>query len=209
MFSLQKLLGKEDKLFGLLEASAEEARTSVQSLVKLEKALKDKPLIVDEFARLRQVDKKITEEISQVVYTSFVTALDREDIEELSNVLYKIPKIVHKFTERLLISPPEVLRINFSGQIMILEQTTDVVVHLVRSLRKEDLGRIRDLNKKLQELENRADEQLVELYRDLFSGAHPPLDAIALKDLYDQLEKVIDRCNDAGKAIARIALKNS
>ena len=42
MFSLQRLLGKEDKFFGLLEASAEEARTSVQALVRLSKAL-DKP----------------------------------------------------------------------------------------------------------------------------------------------------------------------
>ena len=39
MFSLQKLLGKEDKFFTLLEASAEEARASVQALVKLSKSL--------------------------------------------------------------------------------------------------------------------------------------------------------------------------
>ena len=43
MFSLQKLLGKEDKFYGLLEASAEEARTSVQALVQISKDL-DKPV---------------------------------------------------------------------------------------------------------------------------------------------------------------------
>ena len=37
MFSLQKLLGKEDKFFTLLEKSAEQARNSVQALVKLSK----------------------------------------------------------------------------------------------------------------------------------------------------------------------------
>jgi uncharacterized protein Yka (UPF0111/DUF47 family) len=30
-----------------------------------------------------------------------------------------------------------------------------------------------------------------------------------LKDLYDLLEKVIDRCRDAGNVIAQIVLKNS
>ncbi len=43
MFSLQRLLGKEDKFFTLLEASAEEARTSVQALVKLSKRLDKAP----------------------------------------------------------------------------------------------------------------------------------------------------------------------
>ena len=42
MFSLQKLLGKEDKFFTLLEASAQEARNSVQALVKLSKSF-DQP----------------------------------------------------------------------------------------------------------------------------------------------------------------------
>ncbi|HZI31164.1 MAG TPA: pit accessory protein, partial [Candidatus Binatia bacterium] len=34
MFSLQEVFGKADKFFGLLEASAEEARASVQALIK-------------------------------------------------------------------------------------------------------------------------------------------------------------------------------
>jgi hypothetical protein len=34
MFSLQRLLGKEDKFFDLLEASAQESRMSVQALTR-------------------------------------------------------------------------------------------------------------------------------------------------------------------------------
>src|SRR5690348_3276189 len=87
MFSLQKILGGEDKVFGLLEASAQEARNSVQALVKLSKAF-DQPVAIDEFAHSRRKDKAITTEISEAVYTTFVTALEREDIEDLSNALY-------------------------------------------------------------------------------------------------------------------------
>ena len=63
MFSLQKLLGKEDKLLTLLEASAEESRTSVQALVKVSKSF-DMSLAVTEFAYTRQKDQDITREIS-------------------------------------------------------------------------------------------------------------------------------------------------
>ncbi len=209
MFSLQKLLGQEDKFFSLLEASAEEARGSVQTLVGLSKNL-DKPVGMHELAHLRRKDKRITQQISDAVYTTFITALEREDIEELSNALYKIPKTVEKFTERAMLTPHFVRGIDFSKQIDLLERATDIVLELVKSLRKGmNLEKVKDLNDRLQFLEGEADKQIMAHYKDLFSGAHEPLQVIALKDLYELLEKMIDRCRDAGNVIANIALKNS
>lgn len=209
MFSLQKLLGKEDKFFTLLEASAQEARTSVQGLVKLSKDL-DKPLALEEFSYSRRKDKEITREISAAVYTTFITALEREDIEELSNALYKIPKTVEKFCERALLAPQYVRGIDFSKQINLLEQATEIVLGLVRSLRDGmNLERVKELNDKLQFLEGEADKHMMELYKDLFSGSHPPIQVIVLKDLYELLEKIIDRCRDAGNVMSHIVLKNS
>ena len=209
MFSLQKLLGKEDKFFTLLEASAEEARASVQALVKLSKTL-DQPAAKDEFAYVRQKDKRITREIRAAVYNTFVTALEREDIEDLSNALYKIPKTIEKFSIRILAAPQHVRGIDFSTQISLLERATDIVLELVKLLRRGmDLGRVKDLNDKLQFLEGEADNHMASLYKDLFGGQHEPMQVIALKDLYELLEKVIDRCRDAGDVFAHIALKHS
>ena len=209
MFSLQRLLGKEDKFFTLLEASAEEARTSVQALVKLSKSL-DQAVAKEEFAYSRHKDREITREISAAVYSTFVTALEREDIEALSGALYKIPKTVDKFTTRILASPQHVRGIDFSKQITLLERATDIVLELVKSLRKGmDLEKVKELNDKLQFLESEADDHMMSLYKDLFGGRHEPLQVIALKDLYELLEKVIDRCRDAGNVIAHIALKHS
>ena len=209
MFSLQKLLGKEDKFFTLLEASAQEARSSVQALVKLSKDF-EKPLAMDDFAYARKKDREITSEISAAVYTTFITALEREDIEELSNALYKIPKMIDKFTTRVLLVPQHVRGVDFSKQIGMLERATDIVLELVKSLRGGmDLEKVKDLNDKLQFLESEADDHMMVLYKSLFNGKHEPLQVIALKDLYEQLEKVIDRCRDAGNVIAHIALKHS
>jgi uncharacterized protein len=209
MFSLQRLLGKEDKFFTLLEASAEEARSSVQALVKISKSL-DQAVAKEEFAYARHKDREITREISAAVYSTFVTALEREDIEALSGALYKIPKTVDKFTARILASPQHVRGIDFSKQITLLERATDIVLELVKSLRKGmNLDKVKELNDKLQFLESEADDHMMSLYKDLFGGRHEPLQVIALKDLYELLEKVIDRCRDAGNVIAHIALKHS
>ncbi len=209
MFSLQRLLGKEDMFFGLLEASAQEAHTSVQALVKLSRAL-DKPIELEEFSRSRRKDKEITATIRNAVYTTFVTAIEREDIESLCNALYRIPKTVEKFSERVLVAPQLVGGVDFSRQIDPLGQATDCVLQMVQSLRRGvDLEEIRRLNDKLQQVEGEADKAILLLYRDLFSGKYEPLKVILLKDLYELLEKVIDRCRDAGNVISQIVLKNS
>src|SRR5258705_13025659 len=134
MFSLQKLLGNEDKFFTLLEASAEEARTSVQALVKLNKA-SDRTNMLYEFVQSRRKEKQIRVQISEAVYTTFVTALEREDIENLSNALYRIPKSVEKFGERLLMTTQHVKGVDFSKQVNLLEQATDIIVAMVKILR--------------------------------------------------------------------------
>ena len=209
MFSLQRLLGKEDKFFTLLEASAQEAHNSVQALVKLSKEL-DQPVVLDDFAHSRRKDKEITREITEAVYTTSVTALEREDIEELSNALYKIPKTVEKFSQRVLLAPQHVRGVDFSTQISLLERATNTLHEMVASLRDGmDLEQIKDLNDKLQYLEGEADKQMMSLYKELFNSNRPPMQVIIVKDLYELLEKLIDRCRDAGNVISHIVLKNS
>ena len=208
MFSLKKLIGGEEVFFELLEKSAEEARESVDILVRL--LAKPEAGSLDDFALLRKKDKRITEEISERLTTTFVTPLEREDIEALSNALYKIPKTLEKFGERLLLCPDRVRKVDFSRQAGLLLKAADVVLVMVRALRSSpDLEKVKEQNDRLQYLEGEADKLMVELLRNLYAGEKDAVSVIALKDLYDLLEKVIDRCRDAGNVIFHIVLKNS
>ena len=208
MFSIQKLFGKEDKFFDLLEASAEEARASVQALVKLTEARQEGSL--EPFVESRRKDKKITEQISEELVRTFVTMLEREDIEALSNALYKVPKTVEKFAEHYILVEKRVRDVDFSRQIHHLELATDTVLAMVKKLRRvADLEEVKELNAKLQSIEGEADKLMLELLRDLFSGKHDTLVVVVLKDLYELLEKVVDRCRDAGNVVSHIVLKNS
>ncbi len=209
MFSLQKLLGKEDKFFTLLEASAEEARASVQTLVKLSGDLAG-PNPTHDLAYVRRKDKQITQEITEAVYTTFITAIEREDIQALSNALYKIPKTVEKFTERALMAPHFVQGVDFSKQIGLLQEATDILLALIKSLRNAiNLPHIKELNDKLQFLEGEADKHMLVLYKQLYSGNYDAVQVLFLKDLYELLERAIDRCRTAGNVISHICLKNS
>jgi uncharacterized protein Yka (UPF0111/DUF47 family) len=91
----------------------------------------------------------------------------------------------------------------------LLESATITLVKLVGELRKPNLGTVKELNDKLQYLEGAADNLMIDLLRGLYAGDHDAVRVIALKDLYELLEKVIDRCRDAGNVIFHIVLKNS
>jgi uncharacterized protein len=61
----------------------------------------------------------------------------------------------------------------------------------------------------LQNIEGEADNLELELLRDLYQGNYDPKHIIFLRDLYELLEKVIDRCRDAGNVILQIVLKHT
>jgi uncharacterized protein len=208
MFSLQKLLGKDDKFFDLLHASAEEGLHSVDALKRILTNPSMTPTL-DEFAASRRKDKAITNEIGELLVKTFVTALEREDIEALSNVLYKVPKTIEKFAERYILCAPRLRQIKFTVQLDMLEDAVKTVVAMLKELKKNDLGAIARHNAKLQRLEGDADKLMLEELRELYSGKHEPLTAMALKDLYELLEKVFDRCRDAGNVISHVVLKHS
>ncbi len=208
MFSIQKILGKEDKFFGLLEASAEEGRASVRALVILTQDHTGGHL--DPFVESRRRDKQIKEQISHELVKSFATALEREDIEALATALYKVPKTVEKFAEHYTLANGQVGKVDFSPQTRLLEQATDTLLVMVKKLRKvSDMEEIKELNGKLQAVEAEADKLMLELLRDLYSGRHDPLKVMVLKDLYELLEKVVERCRTAGSVVCNIMLKNS
>jgi len=207
VFSLQQLLGKGDKFYALLEASAEEAHASVQLLIKLLGASGQTAL--HDFVLSRRKEKKITEKISEELVKTFVTALEREDIEALSIALYKIPKSVEKFAERYSLASQHLQSVDFRRQAELMLKGTETVVEMVRQLRDvQHIARIKELNDRLQYVEGEADKLMVELLRDLYSGRRDPLQVIIVKDLYELMEKVIDRCRDAGNVVTQIALKN-
>lgn len=209
MFSLQKLLGKEDKFFDLLEASAEEGRASVQALIRLVK-IGSGARTLEDFVVARRKEKRIAAQISHMVATTFVTALEREDIEALSFALYRIPKTVEKVGERILIAPQFLNGVDLSKQLAMMEKSTDTLLLMLKELRRGvNVEKIYAHNEHLQAIEGEADQLVLELLRDLYSGRHEPLKAVFLKELFDLLEKVTDRCRDSGNVINQIVLKNS
>lgn len=209
MFSLQTIFGKGDKFYGLLEASAAAARESTRALVEL-LATPPAQRSLEKFKLARQREKNLAAQISQELVNTFVTALEREDIDALSMVLYKIPKIVEKFAERYTLAAERLGEVDFASRAQMLERACEVIEEMVGLLRKGmNIDTSKALNDKMQAIEAEADRLILELYRDTYARETDPMRYLILKDLFEMLEKAIDRCRDAGNVVHQIVLKNS
>jgi uncharacterized protein Yka (UPF0111/DUF47 family) len=213
MFSLKKLLGKDDKFFDLLEAGAVEAKTSVELFTRYLKSLAaGDPAAgtLDEFIQTRRKEKRIRHTMTEELSKTFVTPLEREDIEALSFALYRIPKQVEKIVERLSIYPGRVPNAAFQRQAELMLQAAEAVVFMVKQLRGgTHIEKIREANDRLQFAEGEADKVMLSLLKDLYHGPYEAKELVILQELYEMVEQAVDRCRNAGNIVVQIVLKHS
>ena len=208
MFSLQTIFGQGKQFFALLDEAAVAAHDSTKALYEMLKASERTPGL-EAFKIARQRERVALDKISQALVDSFITPIEREDIESLASALYKIPKQVEKFADRYSLAITHLEGIDFAPRAAMLEQAAAVVVKMVHELRDMKLERMKTLNDQLRSIEMEADRLMLELYRDIYSGKLDHLQMFLLKEFFEILEKAIDRCREAGVVAYEIVLKNS
>ena len=208
MFSLQTIFGQGNQFYTLLEEAAVAAHDSTKALHEMLRA-PDRTPSLDAFKLARQRERVASDKISQALVDSFITPIEREDIESLASALYKIPKQVERFADRYALARHRLEDIDFAPRAAMLEQAASVVVEMVRELSHLRLDTMKALNDRLRVLEAEADRLILELHRDIYSGHLDAREMLLLKEFFEILEKAIDRCREAGVVAYEIVLKNS
>ena len=209
---LKKLMGRNEVFFDLLEEGAEEARVSVDLFSKFLRQMDEgkQPAGLDDFIQARRKEKRIRHLMTEALSRTFVTPLDREDLEALSVALYRIPKQVEKIVERLSIFPGPVPHAMFSRQAELMNQAAVALEFMVKHLRKgTTLESIREANDRLQYAEGEADKVMLEQLKELYAGPCTAKDLVILQKLFEMVEQAVDRCRNAGNIVVQVALKHS
>jgi len=209
MFSLQRFFSRDDKFFDLMEGSAQESRAAIQILTALLRDTEPKPTL-EAFVAARRKEKRLAQELSETLCKTFVTPLEREDIEAISHALYKIPKTAEKFGERYILSGRKFSGADFAQHVELLDKAAEIIVLMVRELRKGvELKGMKVQNDELQRIEGEGDKLMLEALQKLYESNGDPLQAMLMKDLLEMLEKIFDRCRDVGNIIFHIILKHA
>lgn len=204
-----QLLPRDTRFFDLFEqlashvvGAAQELRGLVGRFPNIEgpiQRIRDQEHSADELAHaaLDRLDR------------TFITPFDREDIHELVGGLDDIVDEVDALAKRFTLYHVVSMEGEFVNQVGILVQATEAVRQAVGMLRKtRKLSDLSPLLIEIHRLENVGDDTNHAAVSRLFKGDVPPLEVMKWKELYDRIEKAIDKCEDVGNTIERIVLKN-
>ena len=141
---------------------------------------------------------------------SFITPIEREDIQTIAVQLNKITKKIVKACLNL-----EVYRLNdytdeMKEQALTLVQATDKLEEIVKLFKKvSDVEKITKLNIEMKEIEAHGDEIHRRAMGNLFSGRYEALEVIKLRDMYKEIENAFDACFYVTDTILNVVLKQS
>lgn len=205
---VRRILPREDHFFDFLEEQAMVVHRAACSLPKLngEGAAEH---VRDEVAAFEHEGDDILHRMEDALARTFVTPIDREDLQRLSRRLDDVVDLLDLTARSFVLfgvrspTPPMNALINKLGEC------TKVLTVAVPKLRSHEYDEIVELGRSVQKMEHEADL----LFRDAISVLFraPDIDAKVLlreKEVLEDLENAMDRCSSVARTLTNIAVKN-
>jgi predicted phosphate transport protein (TIGR00153 family) len=140
---------------------------------------------------------------------NFITPFDREDIHHLATSLDDIADYIYASSKKILNYKVEKNDAYMKELAEINQKSIKALANAVTKLRNmKNISQIKQECVIINSLENDADEVLDNAIINLFSNKDmQAIDIIKLKDVYEDLEVISDKCEDASNVIESIIIK--
>lgn len=211
MLNIARLLPNEGKFYRLIEQLSSQAHTAAGHLNTYAESgdSEARQRAADSISACKAQAKKLSSEVTRELCLTFVTPLDREDIQHFCGHLYRITKNIDKVRKHMDMYGMKDAK-ELSRQIEVILQEAEGMQSMVETLIKG--GRPQHIIEKaelLDRLETEGDEVLSDLLVTLVKDAPDAKQLVLRKDIYDLLERVIDCYRDAAGVALQIALKHT
>lgn len=141
---------------------------------------------------------------------SFITPIEREDIQYIAVQLHKINKKIIKACLNLDVYRLTEYTGEMKEQALTLVQATEQLGKIIKKFKKvSDVDDITKSNIAMKELETHGDEIHLKAMSELFSGKFDTLDVIKLRDMYKEIENALDACFNVSDTILSVVLKGA
>jgi len=208
----QALLPKEDNFFRLFDAHAATLIKGAEALRKVLEGGDDVPHWCQKIVDHEHEADDVAREVLFAVRRSFITPFDRSDIRGLTNSLddsidqmQKTAKVITLYEMRDF--APHMRQL---GDIAVESAILTVeAVSLLPDMRKHR-GRLNELTEKVARLESQSDTLYDQGMKALYE-AHRTSDPMAFitgAEVYDHLEKVVDRFEDVANRINGVLVEH-
>jgi uncharacterized protein len=208
----RRLMPKEDSFFDLFERHS---RTLVAGAEAMQGLLKGGDKVQNccaEIFRQEHLADDITREVLQTVRRSFITPFDRGDIKDLIQSMDDAIDQMNKTAKAIVLYEVrdfDPLMREMGTTILDAATLTAEAVPLLSAIGKHS-GRIANLTEQITRVEGRSDDLHDQGLKKLFieCGRADPMGYFIGSEIYQNLEKIVDRFEDVANEISGIMIEN-
>jgi len=173
--------------------------------------LKDPENFSENIKKMRALEHAGDEIVHQMIHKlhkSFITPIDQEDLAGLTSLYDDVLDYIDSVATRIFlfeVKNPDAVISEFAD---IIERQVIEVNAALKQVRKMKQEEIEKRFKQVHSLENVADDlhdkTIIKLFKE-----KDPIKIIIMKEIYDFLEEITDKCEDVCLVIQDIVLKNA
>jgi uncharacterized protein Yka (UPF0111/DUF47 family) len=209
--SIIQLFLPKDKVFYSL---FEEVADSVARMGVLLKEVVNEPdfdkrtALIAELEAQEHINDEFTHRIFTELGRNFITPFDREDIHYLASALDDICDYIYSAAKKINFYKVDPNDIGIRKMADLIEQGSGQIRNAVKELRNmRDMRKITDALVKVNHIENQADDIFDMSIDRLFETEPDAKEVIKKREIYQVMEIVTDKCEDATNVIESIIIK--
>lgn len=206
-----KIFMPKDRIFYSL---FEEVAAGVVIMGRLLKTVVSEPDIDKRAALVSQVEEQehVNDDLTHKVFTelgrNFITPFDREDIHYLASALDDICDYIYSTAKKInfyKVNPNDTGIQKLAD--LIVEGTIQIGLAVSELRNMRDMRKITDALVKINSIENQADDVFDMSIDRLFENEPDAKEVIKKREIYQVMETVTDKCEDAANVIETIIIK--
>ena len=205
----QALMPKETRFFGLFAKHAEAIVAGAKALRAMLDGGEELQRHFDTVMAREHDADNVTRDILIATRRTFITPFDRGDIKDLTqsmdnaiDMMQKTAKAVTLFEIRIF-TPEQRAMADIVVECAVLVQEAVPLLNAIST----HAARISRIAEKISQLEGQADEMHERGLKDLYARSKTePMNYITGNEVYDHLEKVVDRFDDVANELQGIVL---
>jgi uncharacterized protein Yka (UPF0111/DUF47 family) len=209
--SLLKFFLPKDKVFFQLFESV--AETVMQMANKLKEVVKEpdfelRAVYIKEIEDMEHVNDDLTHRIFTELGRNFITPFDREDIHSLASALDDVSDYIYGTAKKINFYKVDPSDIGIQKLSELIHSSVTEVQKVVLELRDmKNLRKITDSMVLINSIENQADDVFDMSIERLFETEPDAKEVIKKREIYQVMEIVTDKCEDAVNVIESIIIK--
>jgi predicted phosphate transport protein (TIGR00153 family) len=207
---LKALLPKKNEFFGLF---SRHAALCVDGAARLQTMFGDLARAAEHASAIHAVEHEgdsVCQQTMELLHTSFITPIERSDIHLLSSRLDDILDDIEATAQKLWlyeVTTPRPDALEMAAHLVDATRAMRVAVDALAA--RPTSEHFRELCRAVKQVEKQNDRVLRGATARLFQEEQDPKTLIKWKEIYDDLEDAIDRCEDVANVIEGVALENA